>query len=181
MMLILRRAAAFALSLLFLASCATESAGPPTTPPPPVVSSLPPEPVTPPAPSYADDELGCLALTVYWEGKSESREGQVAIAHVVLNRVADARFPHTICGVVHDGGQSARGRCQFKWWCDGKSDTPSDPVQWAKAQRIAREESKAGTSDPTNGALFFHARSVDPGWTHVHKRVAAIGGHVFYR
>jgi spore germination cell wall hydrolase CwlJ-like protein len=161
-----------------LASCAPE---PPVPAPPPPVTLLPPQPVAPPAPRDADDEMRCLALTIYWEGKSESREGQIAIAHVVLNRSRSPDFPNTICGVVHQGGQASRLQCQFHWWCDGKSDRPTDAAQWDTAQTIARSETEPGARDPTGGALYFHNGQVKPGWSRTRTRTAKIGQHTFYR
>lgn len=165
-----------------LASCAPAEL--PVPAPPPVASLPPVEAYTPPpaaAPSVNDEQLRCLALTVYWEGKTESYRGQVAIAHVVLNRTRDPRFPKTICGVVKQGGHLPLLQCQFSWWCDGKSDTPTDAAQWATAQKIARSETAPGASDPTGGALYFHNGAVKPDWARLHKRTAAIGDHVFYR
>ncbi|MBE9552130.1 MAG: cell wall hydrolase, partial [Proteobacteria bacterium] len=48
-----------------------------------------------------NNELECLSLNVYFEARGEPREGQVAVAHVVMNRVADDRFPGGVCAVVH--------------------------------------------------------------------------------
>jgi hypothetical protein len=132
-------------------------------------------------PRYSAEDMRCLALAIYWEGKGEPRTGQVAVAHVVLNRLADARFPKTICGVVQEGGNAPRGRCQFHFWCDGKSDTPTHAAQWAMAQEIAAAETKPGVTDPTGGALFFHHRGVKPGWSRTRIRSASIGDHFFYR
>lgn len=39
--------------------------------------------------------LTCIALNVYYEARSEPLEGQYAVAHVVLNRVASPRFQMT--------------------------------------------------------------------------------------
>jgi spore germination cell wall hydrolase CwlJ-like protein len=162
-----------------LASCAPEPPVP--APPPPVTLLPPPQPVTPPAPSQADDQLACLALTIYWEGKSESYQGQVAIAHVVLNRARNPDFPNTICGVVKQGGHLPRLQCQFHWWCDGRSDKPTDAAQWDTAQKIARSETQPGAHDPTGGALYFHNGAVMPGWSRTRTRTAKIGQHTFYR
>jgi hypothetical protein len=161
-----------------LASCTPEPPIP--APPPPVTLLPPPAPITP-APSYADTELSCLALTIYWEGKSESQQGQIAIAHVVLNRTRSASFPNTICGVVHQGGQTPRLQCQFHWWCDGKSDKPTNAAQWETAQKIARSETQPGAEDPTGGALYFHNGTVSPDWSRTRTRTAKIGQHTFYR
>ena len=62
--------------------------------------------------------------------------GQVAVAEVVLNRVADRRFPSTVCGVTKQGAGSGRG-CQFSYACDGNSDVMKSALP-ALARREAR-------------------------------------------
>ena len=126
-----------------------------------------------------DDEAKCLALTVYWEGKTESRKGQLAIAHTVLNRVHSRAFPNTICGVVSQ--QSEDGKvCQFAWWCDGKRDEPSDHAAWRTALAVARQ-AMAGGADPSGHALYFHNSAARPDWSRRKKCTARIGNHIFYR
>lgn len=125
-------------------------------------------------------ELECLALNVYWEGRSESREGRRAVAYVTLNRVHDPDFPDTPCKVVKQGEQ-ARGACQFHWWCDGASDRPREPEAWRDAQEIARAVAADSTADPTRGALYFHNRSVSPDWASKRLRTSRIGQHIFYK
>jgi len=53
-----------------------------------------------------DAEMQCLAGTVYFESKGESLQGQLAVARVVLARVASSRFPNSICGVVFQRSSS---------------------------------------------------------------------------
>jgi len=132
-------------------------------------------------PRFGADDMRCLALAIYWEGKSDGRESQAGVAHVVLNRLKDPRFPKTICAVVHEGGDGRRGKCQFSWWCDGKSDEPTNAAQWQEAQRIARTEARTGAADPTNGALYFHQRNLSPSPSNNRQRTATLGDHVFYR
>jgi N-acetylmuramoyl-L-alanine amidase len=129
-----------------------------------------------------DDESKCLALAVYWEGKSETPKGQLAVAHTVLNRVRNPKFPDTICGVVSQQSDTGRRSCQFSWWCDGKRDEPRDEDGWQDAVSSARDAMAAGAKDPTQGALYFHsARIKAPKWTKNRKRLARIGNHIFYR
>ena len=42
----------------------------------------------------------CLAMNIYHESRSEVIEGQIAVAHVTLNRVAHNKWSNTICGVI---------------------------------------------------------------------------------
>ena len=37
--------------------------------------------------------LVCLAMNVYYEARNQSVEAQIAVSEVVMNRVADSRFP----------------------------------------------------------------------------------------
>ena len=69
--------------------------------------------------------ITCLAVAIYFEARSEPIAGQLAVAQVVLNRVADERYPDTVCEVIMEGptypsGHPVRDKCQFSFWCDGK-------------------------------------------------------------
>lgn len=127
------------------------------------------------------NDLYCLALNIYWEARSEPVEGQVAVAAVTLNRVESHRFPDTVCEVITQGGYARRHRCQFSWWCDGRSDDPYDPAAWQQSVALATEMLYAAAyEDPTNGALFYHATYVDPHWARQMTQQAHIGLHIFY-
>ena len=51
--------------------------------------------------SYGASEQTLLARVVAAEARNEPYEGQVAVAAVILNRVADPRFPNTLAGVIY--------------------------------------------------------------------------------
>jgi N-acetylmuramoyl-L-alanine amidase len=125
------------------------------------------------APASLDKEMHCLAGAVYFESKGESLNGQLAVAHVVLNRAASGRFPGSICGVVYQ-------RSQFSFVRGGRMPSIAMNSQdWREAVAIA-QLAKEGTWDsPVGKALFFHASRVSPGWKL--KRVAQIDNHIFYR
>ncbi len=122
-------------------------------------------------------EQRCLAQAMYWEARGEGRDGMVAVSSVVLNRVEDERFPDTVCDVIYDGGETPP--CQFSWWCDGKSDRPSNHIAWNQAVNLAHEILAIPPDDPTGGALFYHATSIKTPWRR--QRTAQIGRHIFYR
>jgi N-acetylmuramoyl-L-alanine amidase len=125
-------------------------------------------------------ELDCLASNVYWEARAEPRLGQIAVAAVTLNRVADPAFPDSVCGVVRQGEARGRDQCQFSWYCDGLDDWPRNPSAWLSARQIARLALAGKLPDPTSGALWFHADSVHPDWPEL-TPIMKIGSHVFYR
>ena len=115
--------------------------------------------------------------------------GQVATAQVVMNRVADSRYPNTVCEVVKQGPKykgsdvPVRHKCQFSWFCDGKSDEPKlDSKEWFKAQDYARIVlSGRIVLDVTEGATHYHATYVKPSWAKTKTRTTRIESHIFYR
>ncbi len=118
-------------------------------------------------------EMQCLAGTVYFESKGESLAGQLAVARVVMARAASSRFPNSICGVVYQ-------RRQFSFIRGGKMPRINTGGRhWRNAVAIAKIATNDGWKSPVEGALFFHARYVSPGWRL--KRMATIDNHIFYR
>jgi spore germination cell wall hydrolase CwlJ-like protein len=132
-------------------------------------------------PSQLSNELHCLALNIYHEARGESEQGKRAVGHVVMNRVTDRRFPTSVCRVVRQGGERRRNRCQFSWWCDGRSDRPRNRMAWKTSVEIALEIIAGMSSDPTGGALWYHADYVSPYWRKAFKRGPKIGQHIFYQ
>jgi hypothetical protein len=120
------------------------------------------------------EEINCLALNIYFEARGETVDGKIAVGHVVMNRVADKRYPDKICKVVKQGGAKPRHRCQFSWWCDGRSDRPRD------LQVLARVIFWGYSEDPTGGALWYHANYSRPIWRRKLERGPTIGRHLFY-
>ncbi|MDH3593246.1 MAG: cell wall hydrolase [Rhodospirillales bacterium] len=125
-------------------------------------------------------DLECLAMNIYHEARNEPEAGKLAVGHVVMNRVADPRFPGTVCGVVMQGGQKPRNRCQFSWWCDAKDDRPLNKRAWAESQFFASHIFAGNSKDPTGGALWYHADYVEPAWRKTFVEGPQIGRHKFY-
>lgn len=120
-----------------------------------------------------DAEEKCLATAIFYESKSESLEGQLAVAHVVLARAESGRFAKTLCGVVTQRGQ-------FGFVRGGRlPDVPEGSNQWRTARAIAHIALQGSWKNPVEGALYFHATYSDAEWGR--PRVAQIGRHIFYR
>lgn len=118
-------------------------------------------------------EMECLAGTVYFESKGESLAGQLAVAKVVLARAESHRFPDSICGVVYQ-------RSQFSFVRGGKMPRIHKKRKtWRNAVAIAKIATNDQWDSEVEGALFFHATYVSPGWKL--KRVGRIDRHIFYR
>jgi len=118
-------------------------------------------------------ELECLAGAIYFEAKSESLEGQLAVGRVVINRARSGRFPASYCGVVYQRSQFSFIRCGQMPAIDRASRL------WQNAIAVAKIADANAYPSAAEGALFFHATSVSPNWRLT--RVARVDNHVFYR
>ena len=136
------------------------------------------------------EALMCLALNVYHEAKNQSLIGQVAVAQVVMNRVYDERYPDTVCEVVKQGPTYSwkpdfpiRNRCQFSWYCDGRSDTPKEKYAWDTALAVASGVYYGNLymEDLVEGATHYHAHYVLPSWASSKTYITRIDDHIFYR
>jgi N-acetylmuramoyl-L-alanine amidase len=126
-----------------------------------------------PVPQDLSGELACLAGAIYFEAKGESLEGQLAVGRVIVARSKSGRFPASYCGVVYQRSQFSfvRGQSMPAISKSGRA--------WSEAARIARIAHEGSWKSPVEGALFFHAARVSPGWRL--QRMARIDNHVFYR
>ena len=127
----------------------------------------------------------CLARAVYFEARSESTLGQLAVATVIINRVKASKNSSSVCGVVYKGANRLNS-CQFSFACDGKPDAPDDMSAWNTALNIT---TLALTSDDelpdqqmqiVANATHYHADYVDPNWSNSLNRLTKIGRHIFY-
>ncbi len=125
-------------------------------------------------------DLQCLAQAIYFESRGEPLEGQIAVAEVVLNRVDDRSFPNTVCGVTNQGVGKGRA-CQFSYACDGNSDAMKSPAARERSIKLASLMLAGRPRTVTDGATYFHTRSIKPGWARKMSRTTAIGHHLFYR
>lgn len=133
------------------------------------------------APEAMAKEQRCLAEAVYFEARSESLQGQAAVAQVVLNRVKSGLYPNSVCGVVYQNSNRYLA-CQFTFTCEGKSLRITEPGPWRDAVRIAREVYDGTTYLPEVGAsTHYHANYVRPYWAKKLKKMDTIGQHVFYQ
>ncbi len=124
-------------------------------------------------PSDLPRELNCLAGAIYFEAKSESLPGQLAVGRVVIARSKSGRFPNSYCGVVFQPSQFSFVRGNAMPGIDKQSR------QWRTAVAMAQIAHSGSWQSPVEGALYFHAARVSPGWRLT--RIARVDNHVFYR
>ena len=127
-----------------------------------------------------DRALECLAAAVYYEAAGERREGQQAVAQVVLNRVRHPAFPASICAVVFQGATRETG-CQFTFTCDGSLMRAPSRAAWSGARTIANEALSGSVFAPVGMATHYHTEYVVPYWSTTLSKSAKLGTHIFYR
>jgi len=130
----------------------------------------------------------CLALNLYHEARGEPLAGQLAVGFSTMNRVADKRYPDTVCGVVKQAKYYAwdmenpiRNQCQYSWFCDGLSDNPQDGKAMLEATILAQNIYHRLVTDISEGATHYHATYVHPYWADDMFAVLHIGDHIFYK
>ena len=128
-------------------------------------------------------EIDCLTENIFHEAAYEPRDGQIAVALVTLNRVKSNVFPDTVCGVVHQKTSFYnRVVCQFSWLCEGKKNlTDKHQSVYNSVRDVALYVyfNHAVIEDLTQGAIYYHADYVSPGWSRL-KKTTQIGRHIFY-
>lgn len=140
--------------------------------------------LAPPAPSIDDAvedtriaandaELECMAKVVHHESANQPREGQLAVAQLIMNRLESGRFPDTVCAVVNQPGQF------FK---TASYNPRRDSGTWKVAMDVSREAMAGVTADVVPGALFYHAAYQAPNrFFRTRTRAGVLGDHIFYR
>lgn len=123
-------------------------------------------------------QVDCLAQNIYHEAAYEPQEGKVAVAMVTLNRLASGNYANDICGVVK---QKTNGTCQFSWYCAVQGLTIRDYSLYNDIRNLSVNVlmNYENMKDVTNGATYYHADYVNPGWRL--PKTTKIGRHIFYK
>ena len=117
--------------------------------------------------SYVSSDHRLLAKMVYAEARGESYKGQVAVAAVVLNRVASSSFPNTVSGVIYQSGA-------FSCVSNGSINNTPD----SSCIRAALDALNGW--DPTGGCLYYYnAKTAQDKWIFSRTVQTVIGNHSF--
>ena len=145
------------------------------------------------------EETYCMALNIYYEARGEGWKGKAAVAHVVQNRVEHPKYPNTVCGVVLQSrkwnGIVVRDKCQFAWYCDGRSDVVQltykksprrgkviepNMVDWRRSVETAIQVMDGWSRDVSYFFLIFFIHKIStPSWSMVYPTTIIIGNHTF--
>ena len=127
--------------------------------------------------------LTCLARNVFFEARGEPVAGQLAVAHVTMNRKASGRFPNSVCDVVHQQNWDPLRRRYvgaFSWTELDSLPAPT-AAEWEQSWKVAEAVYYGRELSNVEGALFYHATHIRPEWAKYKRPIARIGKHVFYR
>ena len=154
-------------------------------------------------PAYASPEMTeeeakqrhCLAEAILFEAGNQPFIGKVAVGEVILNRVKSKRYPNSICGVVHQGPHNkwwkrvhnkivpVRNKCQFSYYCDGRSDRTDRWARtktWQDVLKATIYLTALSNINVTSGATHYHASYVNPVWSKYLRKTVQIQDHIFY-
>jgi spore germination cell wall hydrolase CwlJ-like protein len=141
--------------------------------------------------SSPTEQSKCMAEAIYFEAGNQPFVGKMAVGNVIMNRVRSNKYPDTICNVVHQGPvreswkkngtyYPIRDKCQFSYWCDGRSDDPQKgSITWKESVSAAQESEFI--LDYLQGSTNYHAYYVSPTWAHNMQKVVEIEDHIFYK
>jgi N-acetylmuramoyl-L-alanine amidase len=116
---------------------------------------------------YKNIDTNLLARCVNGEARGEPYNGQVAVAAVILNRIADPAFPKTVADIIYQPQA-------FSSVNDGQINLPPS----SSALRAAQEA--VSGSDPSGGAVFFfNPAKTKNKYIWSRPEIKQIGNHIF--
>jgi spore germination cell wall hydrolase CwlJ-like protein len=133
------------------------------------------------------NQVLCLAQNIYHEARQETIAGQMAVAHVTMNRVNNAeRYGTTVCDVVYETRiRNGREIAQFSWVTDEPTVNLDNYVErgaFELAAELATMVIHSNNSEHVymDGAMFYYnPAKADPRWANSMWEVASIGNHLF--
>ena len=148
------------------------------------------------------EELYCLSLNAYHEARGVNFDEMLAVSQVVMNRVDRSAYG-SVCEVVTEGPVReswrtrqddtlkdeervyfpVRHKCQFSWYCDGKSDAVRNLTGWEDAVIAAYLVYNGYGEDRVDGALYYyaHKRIAMPKWAKDMTVTAVLEGHTYLK
>ena len=115
--------------------------------------------------------LLCLSMAIYHESRGEPILGQMAVAEVIMNRVADKRWPNTVCGVI-------KQPVQFEFYA-GTFYPMYEGIPKKVAISIARSYLEIGNPGLVGDSKWFVTIDTNNYWTKNLTVFKTIGKHKF--
>jgi N-acetylmuramoyl-L-alanine amidase len=116
---------------------------------------------------FSQNDIQLMANAVYGEARGEPYEGQVAVAAVILNRLASPTFPNTVSGVIFEP-RAFTAVADGQIWL-----TPNETARRAVLDAI-------NGWDPSSNALYyFNPDTATSPWIWTREQIKQIGKHIF--
>ncbi|WP_209020970.1 spore cortex-lytic enzyme [Evansella clarkii] len=116
---------------------------------------------------FTDNDIRIMAQAVYGEARGEPYVGQVAVAAVILNRIASPTFPNTASGVIFEPRA-------FTAVADGQIYMEPD-----ETARKAVLDAINGQDPSGNALYYFNPDTATSGWIWTRPQIKKIGKHIF--
>ena len=118
----------------------------------------------------------CLSANVYHEARGETQQEQQAVSQVVLNRVADPRWPNDVCNVITQANQ-------FSWYADDISNNIYDMSAWTANVNAVLLVYRGISEDIVQGATHYYAHEVidKPIWAEGMVVTIKLDGHTYLK
>ncbi|WP_066386423.1 cell wall hydrolase [Neobacillus mesonae] len=116
-------------------------------------------------------EKDLMARLVRAEAEGEPYAGKVAVATVILNRVASADFPNTVRGVIYE---KSGGHYAFTPVMNGAINKSADAVS-----KQAVNEALAFRGQGNGSLFFYNPKTSVSKWVATRQVTVKIGNHVF--
>lgn len=128
--------------------------------------------------NYSEEDLKLLACLVHAEAGSQSYEGKLAVANIVLNRVKSSKYPDSIKAVIYQPGQfSVANSGSLSKQLSNYSNYSSS------SQKLSIKAAKAALGGANNigSRLYFHSyrSAVQKGYDEKENSVK-LGGQLFW-
>jgi N-acetylmuramoyl-L-alanine amidase len=121
--------------------------------------------------SITEAEKNLMARLVHAEAVGEPYAGKVAVATVILNRVASSDFPNTVNGVVYE---KSNGYFAFTPVQNGTIKQAADP-----ASKKAVNEALAFRGQGNGSLFFYNPKTSVSKWIYSRPVTVTIGNHRF--
>lgn len=115
-----------------------------------------------------------IAEALVYEARSESKEHQLKVASVILNRRDHTRFPDDVISVINQP-------YQFSYLMDMHKQTPPTQTAWQTAYDVAYTAYVEGVRN-TKALFYYNPKAVvkTPLWAKVYTHIETDGAHKFY-
>jgi len=149
------------------------------------------------------EELYCLSLNAYWEARGEGLDEKLAVSQVVMNRLESDDYPNMICDVITEGPireswttrqnvdlaqedriyYPVKNKCQFSWYCDGRSDEVRNLHGWEDSVIAALLAYIEYGANRVDGATHYyaHEKISKPSWAENMTVTMVLEGHTYLR